>query len=81
MGLGSIHANSAESVVNDALKRLSKILELVLPSSSESNRNEVYRELASYWGLQLKSNNHQLVVLEHPSTNGELLDSLIKGME
>ncbi|MCH7388246.1 ThiF family adenylyltransferase [Acinetobacter modestus] len=66
-------ANSAESVVNDALKRLSKILELVLPSSSESNRNEeFYRELASYWGLQLKSNNHQLVVLEHPSTNGEL---------
>ncbi|WP_288499725.1 ThiF family adenylyltransferase [uncultured Acinetobacter sp.] len=66
-------ANSSESVVNDALKRLSKILELVLPSSSESNRNEeFYRELASYWGLQLKSNNHQLVVLEHPSANGEL---------
>lgn len=67
-------ANSAASVVNDALKRLSKILELVLPSSIESNRNEeFYRELASYWGLQLKINNHQLVVLEHPSTNGELL--------
>ena len=66
-------ANSPASVVNDALKRLSKILELVLPSSSESNRNEeFYRELASYWGLQLKFNNHQLVVLEHPSTNGEL---------
>lgn len=66
-------ANSPENVVNDALKRLSKILELVLPSSSESNRNEeFYRELASYWGLQLKFNNHQLVVLEHPSINGEL---------
>lgn len=66
-------ANSPENVVNDALKRLSKILELVLPSSSESNRNEeFYRELASYWGLQLKFNNHHLVVLEHPSINGEL---------
>ncbi|WP_368565625.1 ThiF family adenylyltransferase [Acinetobacter bereziniae] len=66
-------ANSAASVVNDALKRLSKILELVLPSSIESKRNEeFYRELASYWGLQLKINNYQLVVLEHPTTNGEL---------
>ena len=66
-------ANSPESVVNDALKRLSKILELVLPSSNIKERNEeFYREITSYWRLQLNFNNQQLVVLEHPSTNGEL---------
>ncbi|MCU4581178.1 ThiF family adenylyltransferase [Acinetobacter gyllenbergii] len=67
-------ANSSESVVSDALRRLSKMLELVLPSADHLVRDEEFhREISSYWKLQLKQNNQQLVLLEHPSHSGELI--------
>lgn len=65
--------NSPEFVIRDALKRIVKLIQLVLPDSDEEERNnEFFREISPYWKMQLSKNKQQLILLEQPSETCEL---------
>lgn len=65
--------NSPEFVIRDTFRRLSKLINLVLPDSDKDIRkNEFFREITPYWRMQLARNRQQLILLQQPTNTCEL---------